>query len=496
MEKAIAKMPSPNMAKRSMYFFDACAGIGCFHHGMVAAGFSCIGAAEFDSDIRDAYPPAFRIDESRMFYDLRGLVKTDGWLKQLPSMKGAVLTAGFPCQPFSKGGAQLGRSHQEGTVFESLMELLVSLDSPAFILENVENLAGKRHQDTFLEMKKMICNLGYDFAMIKISPHEIGIPHNRKRWFIVGIKTENKKGVEDKSLEQMLINIARNPEIESLWSRKYLGGNFRSEPITEVEEEALNHWDDLLDWASEDPELQPPSPLWGMEVRHTYEFNKLQVELSRNNNKPLTRKQLLKCLKGQARRYATKYTTLEIVQKYLPPYLQDAHTRTEPYPDWKPKFAIRSRTYLRDMEKHLRSTGRAEQWSDWKKKLGVLKATNQKLEWNVGTPPSKDRETRLMRRQIQWRPSGIRISSGVKHPALVAIGQVPAIGHRRTRPHWTVLARLQSIPSDYVPNPKHSKKRRDEIRNLYGQNPVKRLGNSVNVEVVTKIAKLVADRLR
>ena len=101
-----------------------------------------------------------------------------------------------------------------------------------------------------------------------------------------------------------------------------------------------------------------------------------------------------------------------------------------------------------------------------------------------------------MRRQIQWRPSGIRISSGVKHPALVAIGQVPAIGHRRTRPHWTVLARLQSIPSDYVPNPKHSKKRRNEIRNLYGQNPVKRLGNSVNVEVVTKIAKLVADRLR
>ena len=133
-------MPSPNMAKRSMYFFDACAGIGCFHHGMVAAGFSCIGAAEFDSDIRDAYPPAFRIDESRMFYDLRGLVKTDEWLKQLPSMKGAVLTAGFPCQPFSKGGPQLGRSHQEGTVFESLMELIVSLDSPAFILENVENL--------------------------------------------------------------------------------------------------------------------------------------------------------------------------------------------------------------------------------------------------------------------------------------------------------------------------------------------------------------------
>ena len=486
-------MPSPNMAQRSMHFFDACAGIGCFHHGMVAAGFSCIGAAEFDPDIRDAYPPAFRIHESRMFYDLRGLVKTEEWLKQLPSMKGAVLTAGFPCQPFSKGGAQLGRSHQEGTVFESLMELLVSLESPAFILENVENLAGKRHHDTFLQMKKMICDLGYDFATIKVSPHEIGIPHNRKRWFIVGIKTENKEGVEDESLEQMLLGIARNPKIENLWSRKYLGGNFRSKPITDVEEEALNHWNDLLDWASERPiELRPPSPLWGMEANHIYSFDKLQECLSRNV-KPITLNQLRKCLDGRLRKYDT---IEETVNQHLPPYLQDVHTRIEPYPDWKYNYAIKSRKYLRAIKDHLNKTNRGEMWADWKKKLGVLNETNQKLEWNVGTPPSVDRSKRLRKRQIQWRPSGIRISSGVIHPALVAIGQVPAIGHTRTRPDWTILARLQSIPKQFIPNNKLGQARRSQVVNLYGKNPVKRLGNSVNVQVVTKIAKLVADRLR
>ena len=489
------------MGDRPLGFFDACAGIGCFHHGMAAAGFTCVGAAERDPDIRDAYPSAFNLDPSRMFYDLHGLTKTEQWIEQLEGMKGAVLTAGFPCQPFSKGGAQLGKEHSEGNVFEALMELIDSLESPAFILENVENLTGERHFETFTQMKEIIQDKGFDFAAVKLSPHQFGIPHHRKRWFIVGLRTDGRRGFEDISLERELEAMTcKSDQIVSLWDEDLLGGLSTRDgtPITETEKESLLHWDRLLDWASEDPKLRPPSPLWGMEVKHTYEFNKLQVELGRNKNKRLTRKQLLECLKGQARRYATKYTNLEIVQKYLPPYLQDAHTRTEPYPDWKPRFAIRSRTYLRDMEKHLRSTGRSNQWNQWKQQLLSMDPTFQKLEWNVGEPvksstakqPLQRIKNRLRRRQIQWRPSGIRISSGERHPALVAIGQVPAVGHLLIRPHWKILARLQSIPDSHIPH-----KPKDSMHLLYGSNPVKRLGNAVNANIVNSIATLVKTRL-
>ncbi|MGB0802738.1 MAG: DNA cytosine methyltransferase, partial [Candidatus Poseidoniaceae archaeon] len=55
------------MSSAALRFFDACAGIGCFHHGMVKAGFTCIGAAELDERLQKEYPKAFGLDSSRMF---------------------------------------------------------------------------------------------------------------------------------------------------------------------------------------------------------------------------------------------------------------------------------------------------------------------------------------------------------------------------------------------------------------------------------------------
>ena len=490
------------MGQRQLSFFDACAGIGCFHHGMVAAGFTCLGAAERDPDIRDAYPSAFNLDPARMFHELHGLTETDRWKEQLGGMRGAVLTAGFPCQPFSKGGTQLGTKHSEGNVFEALMKLLDSLESPAFILENVENLTGDKHIETFTQMKEIIQARGYDFAAAKLSPHQFGIPHHRKRWFIVGFRTDGRRGIEVLSLERELKALPdKSSHTLNLWDDILLDRISRREgiPITKTEEESLLHWDRLLEWASEDPRLRPPSPLWGMEVRHSYHFDRLQIELARRKDKPLTRQQLLGCLKGSARRYASKHPTEEVVRRYLPPYLQDAHTRDEPYPDWKVRFATRSRAYLDMMNKHLERRDRSNEWIEWKQQLLAMDPTFQKLEWNVGVPPKRSLATeplrrvknRLRRRQIQWRPSGIRISSGANHPALVAIGQVPAVGHLLIRPHWTTLARLQSIPDTHIP-----KSLNDPIRELYGNNPVKRLGNAVNAELVNSVAVLAKTRLR
>ena len=65
------------------------------------------------------------------------------------------------------------------------------------------------------------------------------------------------------------------------------------------------------------------------------------------------------------------------------------------------------------------------------------------------------------------------------------------MGHLLIRPHWTTLARLQSIPDTHIP-----KSLNDPIRELYGNNPVKRLGNAVNAELVNSVAVLAKTRLR
>ena len=71
---------------------------------------------------------------------------------------------------------------------------------------------------------------------------------------------------------------------------------------------------------------------------------------------------------------------------------------------------------------------------------------------------------------------------------MVAIGQVPVVGAPR-RPPWQILAKLQSVPEEFANNNPA----------LFGESsssgnsgePVKRLGNAVNVDLVAVVAGVI-----
>jgi site-specific DNA-cytosine methylase len=147
------------------------------------------------------------------------------------------------------------------------------------------------------------------------------------------------------------------------------------------------------------------------------------------------------------------------------------------------------------------SEGRESEWSTWSSELMTQDATFQKFEWHVREPPieskSLDDTTRVKKRfkgrLIQFRPSGVRVSKGIRHPALVAIGQVPVVGHWLKRPNWKTLAKLQSIPEDFVKNNKRLFGDSSESGN--SGEPIKRLGNAVNVHLVYVIASVIRKEL-
>jgi DNA (cytosine-5)-methyltransferase 1 len=109
-----------------------------------------------------------------------------------------VLTAGFPCQPFSVAGDKLGFQDDRGLLFLHIIRLIREFgrDKPkVLLLENVKNLKTHDKGRTFKRIQAEIQKAGYWFgeANTKImnTSHYTDIPQNRERIFMVAMSCEH-----------------------------------------------------------------------------------------------------------------------------------------------------------------------------------------------------------------------------------------------------------------------------------------------------------------
>jgi len=174
-------------------FIDLFAGIGGFHLAMHNLGAECVFASEWDEKARLTYETNFTKISPKVF-------KTNNFVgditkvnkKDIPDFD--ILTAGFPCQPFSQAGRKLGFDDTRGTLFFDIAEIIRIKKPKAFFLENVRNLYSHDNGRTFETIKKVLTeDLGYSFhhEIVRASDH--GLPQHRPRLFMVGFK--NKKSV-------------------------------------------------------------------------------------------------------------------------------------------------------------------------------------------------------------------------------------------------------------------------------------------------------------
>lgn len=87
--------------KARFRFIDLFAGIGGFHQAMRYLGGECVMAAEINEECKKTYRLNYHTEEK----ELRGDVTN---IQPETIAPFDVLCAGFPCQPFSKAGAQKG----------------------------------------------------------------------------------------------------------------------------------------------------------------------------------------------------------------------------------------------------------------------------------------------------------------------------------------------------------------------------------------------------
>jgi DNA (cytosine-5)-methyltransferase 1 len=166
-------------------FIDLFAGIGGIRIAFEKqAGCECVFSSEIDKFAVATYETYFG---DKPFGDITKIKANE-----IP--KHDILTAGFPCQPFSLAGVSklqsLGRKHgfddpARGTLFFEIKRILKSQKPKAFLLENVKNLEGHDGGKTFKVIKEALRGLGYTLS-VKVVDAAGWVPQHRERIFLVG----------------------------------------------------------------------------------------------------------------------------------------------------------------------------------------------------------------------------------------------------------------------------------------------------------------------
>lgn len=163
-------------------FIDLFAGIGGLRTPFTELGYACVFSSEIDRFARTTYSQNFH---EIPHGDITLIDKTE-----IPDHD--LLLAGFPCQTFSRAGLQAGFNDTRGTMFFEIYKTLQAKNPCAFLLENVKNLERHDGGSTFSIIKNMLMSepLSYQITYKVLNASHFGLPQNRQRIFIVGIKSE------------------------------------------------------------------------------------------------------------------------------------------------------------------------------------------------------------------------------------------------------------------------------------------------------------------
>ncbi|AEI13361.1 DNA cytosine methyltransferase [Cellulomonas gilvus] len=407
-------------------FVDLFAGIGGFAAALTAFGGKGVYSVEIDR-------AAAKVYELNWGHSPLGDITQDATDSVMNVPAHDVLAAGFPCQPFSKSGAQRGMDETRGTLYWNILNIVQAHHPSVVLLENVRNLAGPRHRHEWQVIVETLRDEGYRLSETPavFSPHQIppehgGRPQVRERVFITA--TYDPDGIGSAIAAEPVVSPRTrvggfDPSTE--WSLDDFldeDHHVRGCDLSVAEKLWIDAWDDFVQlmWEQREGRRLPGFPLWA-------------------DAWPTT---------------AAKAAELaELI-------------RAEETASWKRDFLVKNAAFY---DAHRRVI---DQWAEkWGVFTDAFPPSRRKLEWQAQDTP------RLWDTVMHLRPSGIRAKRPTYLPALVAITQTSIIGPRERRLSPREAARLQGLPDEFT----------------FGTQPAsatyRQLGNGVNVGAVWNVLK-------
>ncbi|WP_264028984.1 DNA cytosine methyltransferase [Cellulosimicrobium sp. SH8] len=429
-------------------YIDLFAGIGGFAAALEAFGGECVYSVEID----DA---AAKVYERNWGHSPLGDITRDANDVVMNVPAHDLLAAGFPCQPFSKSGAQRGMEETRGTLYWNILKIIQAHHPTIVLLENVRNLAGPRHKHEWDVIIQTLRDEGYRVSETPsvFSPHLLplergGRPQVRERVFITA--TYDPDG--------LLGEVEAKPPLANLSLR---GGE---------------EWDLAADLPLSDGEV-PGTALSADEVAWLEawdDFVTTMWPVVRAANTDSEREATLPGFPIWVDRWI-KAEQLEAWAAGAPgvPYRNrtDLPDLWDDVPAWKQNFLVKNARF------YTRYKAQLDRWLA-RHEVATFPPSRRKLEWQAQQTPT------LWECVLQLRPSGIRAKRPTHLPALVAITQTSIIGSARRRLSTTEAARLQGFPDNFDFGPQSAAA------------TYKQLGNGVNIGAVWNMLRAHASRDR
>ena len=230
-------------SKKKIKIVDLFAGIGGFHYG-VAASAAKIGYGVKPLLVSEIEPSCQETYKENHGCDVQGDINKINLKDFLGDAD--IVTAGFPCQPFSNSGLKLGLSDPRGQFYFKIEEIIKKFHAKSFILENVSGIrksGGGSYSSTLAiepqsigkTMRFLEENLAklknYSVKWIEIDSGSLGSPQVRKRVYIIGVHKDFTRDLEldfNNYQSHAFVSIAEKQEIKQLELSKNQETNLRS----------------------------------------------------------------------------------------------------------------------------------------------------------------------------------------------------------------------------------------------------------------------------
>ena len=374
------------LSRPAFTFVDLFAGIGGFHAALAGMGGECVFASEIDRAAADVYKRNWGIDPAG---DVTKVANEDAVL--LPEHD--VLAAGFPCQPFSKSGAQRGMDETRGTLYWNILRIIEERRPKVVLLENVRNLAGPRHAhewqvivETLRDQNYRVSDTPAVFSPHLLPPEMGGRPQVRERVFITATLANDGDELTADPVVGPKPVAGWDPHTWDLESDLPLDPDHHAPgcDLSASERLWISAWDEFvgLMWEARNGRRLPGFPLW---ADHWVDEGALHIPAGT--------------------------------------------------PAWKADFLRKNAAFYSAHRDVIDAW--AERWGIYTE---AFPASRRKLEWQAQDTP------RLWDTVMHLRPSGIRAKRPSYVPALVAITQTSIVGARERRLSTREAARLQGLP--------------------------------------------------